>query len=194
MAMSGVELDAQCKVVYDEVQSKKKHRYVTFMIDGGKIKIDKIGDRANTYDDFLGDLMVKDGDADDCRYAIYDYEYVVHSQGTEPSNRSRLFLVAWCPDSARIKKKMVYSASFDSLKKAFTGVQKIIQANGADEVEQSYVENLLRSAARTWNFRFRFVFCSTTSGFNFSRQNTKRRRKIKQANDTRRRTKNVIWK
>lgn len=149
MAMSGVELDAQCKVVYDEVQSKKKHRYVTFMIDGGKIKIDKIGDRANTYDDFLGDLMVKDGDADDCRYAIFDYEYVVHSQGTEPSNRSRLFLVAWCPDSARIKKKMVYSASFDSLKKAFTGVQKIIQANGADEVEQSVVENLLRSAART---------------------------------------------
>ena len=65
-------------------------------------------------------------------------------------------MVAWCPDSARIKKKMVYSASFDSLKKAFTGVQKIIQANGADEVEQSVVENLLRAAARTWNFRFRF--------------------------------------
>merc|ERR1712203_1283677 len=75
------------------------------MIDGGKIKIDKIGDRANTYDDFLGDLMVKDGDADDCRYAIYDYEYVVHSQGTEPSNRSRLFLVAWCPDSAPSRKR-----------------------------------------------------------------------------------------
>jgi len=150
--MSGVELDAECKVVYDEVQSKKKHRYVTFMIDGGKIKIDKIGDRENNYDQFLEDLFVKDGDADDCRYAIYDYEYVVHSQGTEPSNRSRLFLVSWCPDSARIKKKMVYSASFDSLKKAFTGVQKIIQANGADEVEQTYVEGLLRQAARTWFF------------------------------------------
>jgi len=150
--MSGVELDAECKVVYDEVQSKKKHRYVTFMIDGGKIKIDKIGERDNNYDQFLEDLMAKDGEADDCRYAIYDYEYVVHSQGTEPSNRSRLFLVSWCPDSARIKKKMVYSASFDSLKKAFTGVQKIIQANGADEVEQSYVESLLKSAARTWIF------------------------------------------
>lgn len=149
MAMSGVELDAECKVVYDEIQSKKKHRYVTFMIDGGKIKIDKIGDRDNNYDQFLEDLMAKDGDADDCRYAIFDYEYVVHSQGTEPSNRSRLFLVSWCPDSARIKKKMVYSASFDSLKKAFTGVQKIIQANGADEVEQSAVEELLKSAART---------------------------------------------
>merc|ERR1711874_334607 len=46
------------------------------------------------------------------------------------------------------RKKMVYSASFDSLKKAFTGVQKIIQANGADEVEQSCIEDLLQQAAR----------------------------------------------
>jgi cofilin len=147
--MSGVELDPECKLVYDEVQSKKKHRYVTFKIDEGKIRVDKIGDRENTYDMFLTDLCVKDGDADDCRYAVYDYQYVVNSQGTEPSNRSKLFLVCWCPDSARIKKKMVYSASFDSLKKAFTGVQKIIQANGLDEVEQSYIEDILKSSSRT---------------------------------------------
>ena len=42
MAMSGVELEAECKTVYDEVQSKKKHRYVTFMIADGKIKVDKV--------------------------------------------------------------------------------------------------------------------------------------------------------
>jgi len=149
MAMSGVELEAECKVVYDEVQSKKKHRYVTFKIDDGKIKVDKIGARDSNYDQFLEDLCIKDGDADDCRYAIYDYEYTVDTQGTEASNRARLFLVCWCPDSARIKKKMVYSASFDSLKKAFTGVQKVIQANGLDEVEQSAIEAILKAGART---------------------------------------------
>ena len=58
-------------------------------------------------------------------------------------------MVSWCPDSARIKKKMVYSASFDSLKRAFTGVQKIIQANSFDEIDKEYVEKELRSAART---------------------------------------------
>lgn len=47
----------------------------------------QIGERDNNYDQFLVDLCVKDGDADDCRYAIYDYEYVVKSQGTEPSHR-----------------------------------------------------------------------------------------------------------
>lgn len=109
----------------------------------------QVGARDNNYDQFLTDLCVKDGEADDCRYAIYDYEYVVNTQGTEPSNRSRLFLVSWCPDSARIKKKMVYSASFDSLKKAFTGVQKVIQANGMDEIEQNNIEDILKAGVRT---------------------------------------------
>lgn len=59
-------------------------------------------------------------------------------------------MVCWCPDSARIKKKMVYAASFDSLKKSFTGVQKIINANGFDEVEQAYIEDILKSSSRTW--------------------------------------------
>ena len=80
----------------------------------------------------MNDLKAKDGDCDDCRYAIYDYEYVVNAQGTEPSYRSRLFLTLLCPDSAKIKKKMVYSASFDSLKKSFTGVQKVIQVCSTD--------------------------------------------------------------
>lgn len=148
--MSGVELDQECKKIYDEVQSKKKHRYVTFKIDDGKIRVDKVGPREADYDAFLGDLIAKDGEADDCRYAIYDFEFTVQTQGTEALNRSKLILISWCPDTAKIKKKMVYSASFDSLKKAFTGVQKIVQANGMDEVEQSCIEDLLQQAARKW--------------------------------------------
>lgn len=148
--MSGVELDQECKKIYDEVQSKKKHRYVTFKIDDGKIRVDKVGPREADYDAFLGDLVTKDGEADDCRYAIYDFEFTVQTQGTEALNRSKLILISWCPDTAKIKKKMVYSASFDSLKKAFTGVQKIVQANGMDEVEQSCIEDLLQQAARKW--------------------------------------------
>ena len=42
MAMSGVEVDAQCKVIFDDVQLRKKHRYVTFHISEGKIRIDKV--------------------------------------------------------------------------------------------------------------------------------------------------------
>lgn len=63
-------------------------------------------------------------------------------------SRSKLFLMSWCPDSAKIKKKMIYSSSFDTLKKAFVGVHKVIQSNGVDELEQSYIEGILKATDR----------------------------------------------
>lgn len=35
--------------------------------------------------------------------------------------------MSWCPDTAKIKKKMLYSSSFDALKHALEGVGKYIQ-------------------------------------------------------------------
>ena len=58
MAMSGVELTAECKTVYDEVQSKKKHRYVTFMIADGKIKVDKVISKNISFDKIVILLIV----------------------------------------------------------------------------------------------------------------------------------------
>ena len=50
------------------------------------------------------------------------------NQGTtESSKKQKLFLMNWCPDSAKIKKKMLYASSFDNLKKALVGVHKFIQ-------------------------------------------------------------------
>ena len=42
MAMSGVELDPECKLAYDSVQLGHQYRYVTFKIHDGKVKIDKV--------------------------------------------------------------------------------------------------------------------------------------------------------
>ena len=50
------------------------------------------------------------------------------TQGTtESSKKQKLFLMNWCPDSAKIKKKMLYASSFDNLKKSLVGVHKFIQ-------------------------------------------------------------------
>lgn len=148
MAMSGVKLTNACQTLYQEIQKDKKHRYAIFKIQDGEICPDKTGDRDNTYEQFLDDLQVKDGENDDCRYAVYDYDYVQQAEGTEASYRSKLFLMCWCPDSAKIKKKMIYSSSFDTLKKAFVGVHKVIQSNGVDELEQGYVEGILKATDR----------------------------------------------
>ena len=37
--------------------------------------------------------------------------------------------MCWCPDTAKIKKKMLYSSSFDALKSALDGIGKYIQVS-----------------------------------------------------------------
>merc|ERR1712112_436987 len=96
---------------------------------------------------FLDDLT--GAGPEDCRYGLYDYEYEhQHGGTTEASKKEKLFLMSWCPDSAKIKKKMLYSSSFDALKKCLVGVQKYIQATDESEASEETIEELLRRTDR----------------------------------------------
>merc|ERR1712117_527351 len=148
MAMSGVKLTEECQKTYQSIQKDKSHRYAIFKIADGQICLDKTAPRESTWEQFQDDIQVKDGENDDCRYAVYDYDYVQQAEGTEASYRSKLFLMSWCPDTAKIKKKMIYSSSFDTLKKAFVGVHKVIQSNDVDGLEKDYIEGILKSTDR----------------------------------------------
>jgi cofilin len=80
---------------------------------------------------------------------LYDFEYEHQCQGTtDSSKKQKLFLMIWCPDSAKIKKKMLYSSSFDALKKSLVGVHKYIQATDSSEASEESVEKQLRSTVR----------------------------------------------
>ena len=106
-----------------------------------------IGKREESYEDFLRDIFLCG--PEDCRYGLFDFEYQHQCEGTnEKSKKEKLLLMSWCPDTAKIKKKMLYSSSFDTLKRAFVGAHKVIQANGQDELEQSAIEEILRATDR----------------------------------------------
>merc|ERR1712126_554483 len=128
--MSGVKLTEACMTSYTDIQKGKKHRYTIFLIKDGQIDVEKVGDRNNGYNDFLNDLHQMDGD------------------GAESTFKSKMFLMSWCPDSSRIKKKMLYSSSFDTVKRAFVGVHKVIQANDKSDCAQDVVEDILRATDR----------------------------------------------
>ena len=134
----------------------------------GKIDVEKIGGKDSTYDEFLTDLKkTGDGGKRDCRYAAYDFEYVFQPQGTVDSqNKSKLFILCWCPDDSPVKRKMLYSSSFDTIKRAFTGYKKVnqnfnkkeytfkncdlkaFQANDDSEVDKNTIEEELRAQDR----------------------------------------------
>lgn len=78
----------QSKATYMELQRKKVHRYVIFKIDEKKneVVVEKTGCPAESYDDFTAALP-----ENDCRYAVYDYDFVT------PDNcqKSKIFFFAW---------------------------------------------------------------------------------------------------
>ncbi|XP_012264854.1 cofilin/actin-depolymerizing factor homolog [Athalia rosae] len=145
---SGVTVADACKTVYEEIKKDKKHRYVIFHIkDELQIDVELIAPREATYDAFLADLQK--GGAEECRYGLFDFEYTHQCQGTsEASKKQKLFLMSWCPDTAKIKKKMLYSSSFDALKKSMVGVHKSIQATDHAEASEEVVEEKLRANDR----------------------------------------------
>jgi cofilin len=137
-----------CKIVFEEIKKDKKHRYVIFNIREEKqIDAEVIGDRDAEYDQFLEDLQK--GGTGECRYGLFDFEYMHQHQGTtESSKKQKLFLLLWCPDTAKIKMKMLYASSFDALKKSLVGVQKYIQASDLSEASKESVEEKLRATDR----------------------------------------------
>ena len=146
---SGIAIDDECKDLFADIKKNKKYRYIVYHIkDLKSITVETIGQRDTSYSSFLIDLM-KAGESE-CRYGLYDMEYEHQCQGAkEVTNKQKLLLVLWCPDTAKIKNKMVYSSSFDALKKSRVGVHKYIQATDSSEASEEEIMQKLRSTDRT---------------------------------------------
>lgn len=148
LSTASIRVSEEVKSMYDEIKKKKNHRYLVFYIKDEKtIAVEKIGGRDSSYEEFLNEIM--SCGPEDCRYGLFDFEYQHQCQGTsEKTMKEKLLLMSWCPDTARIKKKMLYSSSFDALKKCLVGVQKYIQATDESEASAEQVEEKLRATDR----------------------------------------------
>lgn len=93
----------------------KKYKYIIYKISDDKTKI--IVDKTSTdpsYDKFLEELP-----ENDCKYAVYDFEYEL---GQGEGKRNKIVFFQWSPDTASIRSKMVYASSKDALRRALNGV------------------------------------------------------------------------
>jgi len=66
-----------------------------------------------------------------CRFGVFDFEYEV---GPGEGTRKKIIFFAWSDDDAKIKQKMVYSSSKDSIRKCLDGVQVEIQCTDDSEI------------------------------------------------------------
>ncbi|KAJ7524496.1 hypothetical protein O6H91_17G008300 [Diphasiastrum complanatum] len=125
---SGIAVEDECKLKFLELKRKKTYRYIVFKIDekAQRVVLEKIGTPEESYDDFTASLP-----ENDCRYAVYDFDFVTE----ENCQKSKIFFIAWSPDTARVKSKMIYASSKDRFRRELDGVHYELQATDPTEMD-----------------------------------------------------------
>jgi cofilin len=133
MAASGVTVQDTVVTEFNNIKIKHMHSYVQMKLtaDLREIEVEKmVPAGTGSYEEFVQQLP-----ADDCRYAIYDFHFDTGKAGS----REQLIFIVWCPDSAKVRTKMLYAASKDALKKKLVGINHEVQATEHSELNQKDV-------------------------------------------------------
>ncbi|KAJ2901187.1 cofilin [Coemansia aciculifera] len=168
---SGITVDDQCKLAFHELKTTHEFKYVLFKIadDNKSIIVDTtslgpfkdldtvspaekeaaLAARKAAKDNLAGksekeiyEMFVKLLPEQECRYAVYDFTYE-----KDGSSRNKILFYAWSPETAKIKNKMIYASSKDSLRKTLVGVAQDIQATDFEEASHdAALEKVLRNA------------------------------------------------
>lgn len=137
---NSVAIADESLTVFNDLKLGKKYKFVIFKLNDKKTEI--VVDETSTaqdYDSFLEKLP-----EDECKYAVYDFEYEI---GGGEGKRSKLIFYTWSPDTAPIKSKMVYASSKDALRRALNGISTDIQGTDFSEVAYETVfEKVSRGA------------------------------------------------
>ncbi|KAM1125997.1 hypothetical protein ACFX11_041422 [Malus domestica] len=126
-AASGMAVHDECKLKFLELKARRTYRFIVYKIEEKQngVIVEKLGEPTDSYEDFSASLP-----ANECRYAVYDFDYVTE----ENCQKSRIVFVAWSPDTAKVRSKMIYASSKDRFKRELDGIQVELQATDPTEV------------------------------------------------------------
>ncbi|VVB16651.1 unnamed protein product [Arabis nemorensis] len=125
-AASGMAVHDDCKLKFLELKAKRTYRFIVYKIEDKQVIVEKVGEPGQSHDDFAASLP-----ADECRYAIFDFDFVT----AENCQKSKIFFIAWCPDVAKVRSKMIYASSKDRFKRELDGIQVELQATDPTEMD-----------------------------------------------------------
>ncbi|KAL8126178.1 actin-depolymerizing factor [Apium graveolens] len=123
-AASGVAVEDDCKLKFLELK-KRNHRFIIYKIEGQQVVVEKLGGPDESYEEFTDSLP-----ADECRFAVFDFDFTT----SENCQKSKIFFIAWSPDTSNVRMKMVYASSKDRFKRELDGIQVDLQATDPSEM------------------------------------------------------------
>jgi cofilin len=131
-----LDLSHDCTVVYNRMKMEKDLRYIIFKIEEEKIVvIDKVGTKETSHSQFISDIV-----SNEPRFAVYDLEY----ETNDGIQAQKLILIYWCPDSGKMKQKMIYASAKENLKKRLVGVYREITAGIPQDLSEADIIQTIR--------------------------------------------------
>jgi len=132
MSRSGVGIANDCVQKYDELKLGKKIKYIIYGLNPTFSQIIVLKEQAadpglspeEEYENFIAELPETD-----CRWAVYDFKY-----STPDGERAKICFFSWSPDDAKVKSKMTYASSKDTLRRSLAGLGAEIQGTDFSEV------------------------------------------------------------
>ncbi|GMJ06526.1 hypothetical protein HRI_004321800 [Hibiscus trionum] len=131
-AASGMAVEDECKLTFLELKARRNHRYIIFKIHEQQVVVEKVGSPTSTYEEFTASLP-----ANECRYAVFDFDFTTD----ENCQKSKIFFIAWAPDTSRVRSKMVYASSKDRFKRELDGIQVELQATDPSEMSFDIIKS-----------------------------------------------------
>ncbi|XP_016574255.1 actin-depolymerizing factor-like [Capsicum annuum] len=131
--------------VYKHIDTYVNHRYIVFKIDGQQVVVEKVGEDQETHEDLANNLP-----PNECRYAISDCDFTTN----ENVQKSKIFFIAWSPETARVRSKMLYASSKDRFGREFDGVQVELQATDLSGMNLDTFIDLSEMCLNCWGLLF----------------------------------------
>ncbi|OIR57347.1 MAG: cofilin [Amphiamblys sp. WSBS2006] len=143
-----IEVEPACVALYNELKLQKAHKYIIYSISDDKktVKVEKCpqttglepkpeSEEREAYKQFLSLLP-----SDDCRYIVYDF---VFEKSPEDGLRNKICFIMWSPDTAPVRKKMLYASCKETSKSLLSGIALEIQATDEEEVSYDHIKEKL---------------------------------------------------
>ncbi|ODV88799.1 hypothetical protein CANCADRAFT_128855 [Tortispora caseinolytica NRRL Y-17796] len=140
MARSGVAVANEVQKAFEDLKLSRNSKFVVYKLNDNRTEI--VVDQVSTdgdYETFISALP-----ENDCRYAVYDFEYDTTSG---EGKRSKIVFFSWSPDTAPVRSKMIYASSRDGLRRSLNGIASEIQGTDFSEIAyESVLERVSRGA------------------------------------------------
>ena len=118
-AQTGLLIPDACFDTFQDLKLRKKHGYIifTFDTDDMTLKVEKLGPKNASLNDFLAELRPTV-----CNFCVYDH-IANKTDGYGSRAAAKVFLFSWMPTAAHTSLKMLFASERHKVVSVFTGVE-----------------------------------------------------------------------